>query len=91
MFRTKPCRERIEPLLATFATSLTRENMPMLEDAEIFTHLRWYPRDDVDNEENASSDDEEEKDHDPLLKHGHRWGVKSLPGVSRRMAMRQHR
>ncbi|KAK3897133.1 hypothetical protein C8A05DRAFT_39321, partial [Staphylotrichum tortipilum] len=37
MFRTEPCRERVEPLLAAFAKSMTRNNIPSLEDAEIFT------------------------------------------------------
>ena len=35
MFRTEPCRELIESLLAAFAKSLTRDNMPSLEDDEI--------------------------------------------------------
>jgi hypothetical protein len=78
MFRTEPCRERIEPLLAKFAKSLTRENMPSLQDAEIFTHLWWDPWD--DSEEDESSDDEEVKNHDPFMKHGHRWGVKFMAG-----------
>lgn len=69
MFRTKPCRERIEPLLAAFAKSLTRDNMPSLEDAEIFTHLWWAPL-----------DDGEVKDYGLPMKNGHRWGVKFIAG-----------
>ncbi|KAJ3499127.1 hypothetical protein NLG97_g580 [Lecanicillium saksenae] len=69
MFRIKPCRERIEPLLAAFAKSLTRDNMPSLEDAEIFTHLWWDP-----------SDDRELEDYSLLMKKGHRWGVKFIAG-----------
>jgi hypothetical protein len=69
MFRTKPCRERIEPLLAAFAKSLTRDNMPSLEDAEIFTHLWW-----------AHSDDREVKEYGLPMKKGHRWGVKFIAG-----------
>jgi hypothetical protein len=67
MFRTEPCRERIEPLLAAFAKSLTRDNMPSLEDAEIFTHLWWDPSDDRGVEEYGL----------PMRK-GHRWGVKFI-------------
>jgi hypothetical protein len=69
MFRTEPCRVRIEPLLAAFAKSLTRDNMPNLEDAEIFTHLWWDP-----------SDDREEQEYGLPLRKGHRWGVKFIAG-----------
>jgi hypothetical protein len=69
MFRTEPCRERIEPLLAAFAKSLSRDSMPSLEDAEIFTHLWWAPSDDI-----------EEKEYGLPMKKGHRWGVKSVAG-----------
>ena len=67
MFRTEPCRERIEPLLAAFAKSLTRNNMPSLEDAEIFTHLWWHP-----------SDDREVEEYGLPIRKGHRWGVKFI-------------
>ncbi|KAK1992451.1 hypothetical protein LX36DRAFT_674543 [Colletotrichum falcatum] len=69
MFRTEPCKGRIEPLLAAFARSLTRDNMPSLDDAEIFTHLWWYP-----------SDDREAKDYGLPMRQGHRWGVKFIAG-----------
>lgn len=69
MFRIKPCRERIEPLLAAFAKSLTRDNMPNLEDAEICTHLWWDP-----------SDDREIEEYSLVLRNGHRWGVKFIAG-----------
>ncbi|CAG5158744.1 uncharacterized protein ALTATR162_LOCUS5233 [Alternaria atra] len=69
MFRTEPCRERIEPLLAAFAKSLARDNMPSLEDAEIFTHLWWHP-----------SDDREVEKYGLPMKEGHRWGVKFIAG-----------
>jgi hypothetical protein len=69
MFRIEPCRERIEPLLAAFAKSLTRDNMPSLEDAEIFTHLWWQPSDDREVEESRLPMD-----------NGHRWGVKFIAG-----------
>ncbi|TIC90840.1 hypothetical protein CH35J_011063 [Colletotrichum higginsianum] len=69
MFRTEPCRDRIEPLLAAFAKSLTRDNMPSLDDAELFTHLWWYP-----------SDNREVEGYDLPMKLGHRWGVKFIAG-----------
>ncbi|KAF1927816.1 uncharacterized protein M421DRAFT_421657 [Didymella exigua CBS 183.55] len=69
MFRVEPCRERIEPLLAAFAKSLARDNMPHLEDAEIFTHLWWAPSDDI-----------EAKGYDLPMKKGHKWGVKFIAG-----------
>ncbi|KAK2039325.1 hypothetical protein LZ31DRAFT_558858 [Colletotrichum somersetense] len=68
-FRTEPCRERIEPLLAAFAKSLTHDNTPRLDDAEIFTYLWWHP-----------SDHMEAKGYDLPLKLGHRWGVKFIAG-----------
>lgn len=73
MFRTEPCRERIEPLLAAFAKSLTRDNMPSLEDAEIFTHLWWHP-----------SDDRGVEGYDLPMKKGHRWGVKFIAGQKKK-------
>ncbi|KAK2052283.1 hypothetical protein LY76DRAFT_598727 [Colletotrichum caudatum] len=69
MFRTKPCRDRIEPLLAAFAKSLTRGNMPSLDDAELFTHLWWYP-----------SENREAEGYDLPMRLGHRWGVKFIAG-----------
>lgn len=69
MFRIEPCRERIEPLLAAFAKSLARDNMPNLEDAEMFTHLWWAPSDDI-----------EAKGYDLPRKKGHGWGVKFIAG-----------
>ncbi|KAI8938744.1 hypothetical protein NX059_004611 [Plenodomus lindquistii] len=69
MFRTEPCRKRIEPLLAAFAKSLDRNNMRNLEDAEVFTHLWWYP-----------SDDKRLEEYSQVMKKGHRWGVKYIAG-----------
>ncbi|KAJ4392334.1 hypothetical protein N0V93_005960 [Gnomoniopsis smithogilvyi] len=43
MFRTLPIEERINPLLLAFALSLQQQNMPSLEDAELFTWLTWHP------------------------------------------------
>lgn len=70
MFRTEPCRDRIEPLLAAFAKSVARDNMPSLEDAEIFTHLCWW----------HSSDDGEVEEYGLPRRKGHRWGVKFIAG-----------
>jgi hypothetical protein len=69
IFRTEPCRERIDPLLAAFAKSLTRDNMPSLEDAEIFKHLWWHPSEDIEVDK-----------HDVLMKKGHKWRVKFVAG-----------
>jgi hypothetical protein len=74
MFRVKPSRERIEPLLAAFAKSLALDNMPSLEDGEMFTHLWWAP-----------SDDMEAKKYDLPTGKGHRWGVKSIAGRGSQM------
>ncbi|KAK8133573.1 hypothetical protein PG984_005585 [Apiospora sp. TS-2023a] len=43
LFRTRPIAERIEPLLLAFASSIRRESMPLLEDAELFAWLAWQP------------------------------------------------
>ncbi|KAK4244744.1 hypothetical protein C7999DRAFT_17010 [Corynascus novoguineensis] len=43
MFRIRPIEERINPLLLAFVSSLRRETMPCLEDAELFTWLTWLP------------------------------------------------
>jgi hypothetical protein len=69
MFCTEPCRERIEPLLAPFAKFLTRDNMPSLEDAEIFMHLWRHPSEDIEVDK-----------YDVLIKKGHKWGVKFVAG-----------
>ncbi|KAE9566242.1 hypothetical protein CGCF415_v012922 [Colletotrichum fructicola] len=71
MFRTEPCRQRLEPLLAAFAKSLTTPNMPRLEDAEMFTYLWWDPSNDRDSEKYGLP-----------MKKGHRWGVKFIAGRS---------
>ncbi|KAI3144136.1 hypothetical protein CBS147326_1140 [Penicillium roqueforti] len=43
MFRIHPIAERVNPLLLAFALSLQRQNMPSLQDAELFTWLTWRP------------------------------------------------
>ncbi|KAJ4355136.1 hypothetical protein N0V95_003218 [Ascochyta clinopodiicola] len=67
MFRTEPCRERIEPLLTAFAKSLSNDTMSNLEDAEVYTHLWWAPSDNI-----------EVKEYDLPMKKGHKWGVKFI-------------
>lgn len=69
MFRTEPCRERIEPLLAAFAKSLSPRNMPGLEDAETLTHLWWDP-----------SDDRDVGKYGLPMRKGHSLGVKFVSG-----------
>ncbi|KAH7329674.1 hypothetical protein B0I35DRAFT_420645 [Stachybotrys elegans] len=73
LFRTKPCRERIEPLLAAFAKSLVRDNMPQLEDAELFAYLWWYP-----GESTGAGYGLEAYDYESRV---HRWGVKYIHGA----------
>ncbi|KAI3556500.1 hypothetical protein CABS01_03718 [Colletotrichum abscissum] len=51
MFRVELCRKHIEPLLAAFAKSLTRDSQPSLKDAEMFMYLWWCPNDDKFKEE----------------------------------------
>ncbi|KAL8306252.1 hypothetical protein RB597_003199 [Gaeumannomyces tritici] len=68
-FRIEPCRERIEPLLAAFARALARDNMPCLEDAEVFTYLWYHP-----------SDDREAEGKVIPMTNVHRWGVKLIAG-----------
>ncbi|KFY01457.1 hypothetical protein O988_02729 [Pseudogymnoascus sp. VKM F-3808] len=43
LFRTRPIVDRIKPLLLEFASSLQRQKMPSLQDAELFTWLTWCP------------------------------------------------
>ncbi len=43
MFRIRPIAERVNPLLLAFASSLQRQKMPSLRDAELFTWLTWRP------------------------------------------------
>ncbi|KAJ1331975.1 hypothetical protein MN608_05440 [Microdochium nivale] len=72
MFRTKPCRERIEPLLAAFAQALTRKNMPELEVAELFAFLWWSPSESREEEYDVEDPD------DWTPPNNHRWGVKYI-------------
>lgn len=69
MFRVEPQRERIEPQLAAFAKSLARDNMPSLDNAEMYTYLWWEPEDAI-----------AAKGYDLPMGKCHRWGVKFIAG-----------
>ncbi|TQV92639.1 hypothetical protein IF1G_08563 [Cordyceps javanica] len=73
LFRTQPCRERIEPLLAAFARALTHDRMPRLEDAEMFAFLWWHPSHRRAEEYGIDRESAIETDV-------HRWGVKYVAG-----------
>jgi len=73
LFRVVPRRETVEPLLKAFAKALARDNMPCLENAEIFAWLWWFPRVDEELEDEESIE---------INFQAHRWGVKYIvPGV----------
>ncbi|KAH6685309.1 hypothetical protein F5X68DRAFT_241474 [Plectosphaerella plurivora] len=71
VFRTEPVPEKVEPLLAAFATAVN--HMGAIEDAELFAYLAWYP-----------SERRAEWYRDEALcdseKSVHRWGVRFLVG-----------
>ncbi|KAF2997740.1 hypothetical protein E8E14_004065 [Neopestalotiopsis sp. 37M] len=70
MFRTEPHRERIEPLLASFAAAVA--NMPKLMDAEIFAYLWWAP---------SQGREEEYAGDAPYDRNSvYRWGVRYFAG-----------
>ncbi|KPM41933.1 hypothetical protein AK830_g4639 [Neonectria ditissima] len=71
MFRTEPLAQRIEPLLEAFATAV--KGIPVLEEAELFTHLSWNPSED----RLAEYGDETPYDAEYG---GHRWGLRYVPG-----------
>ncbi len=73
MFRTRPIVERINPLLLAFASSLQRQKMPSLQDAELFTWLTWRPSEDR-AQEYEGSDDAPPSDEDQTVMF--RWGVR---------------
>ncbi|KAK0718700.1 hypothetical protein B0T21DRAFT_295904 [Apiosordaria backusii] len=56
MFRLRPIAERINPLLLAFASSLQRQKMPALRDAELFTWLTWRPSKERAKEYEGSDD-----------------------------------
>ncbi|KAH6617377.1 hypothetical protein F5144DRAFT_586298 [Chaetomium tenue] len=74
MFRISPIAENINPLLLAFASSLQRQKMPALEDAELFTWLTWRPS--MERWEEYEGSDEvppTEDEEDTVM---FRWGVK---------------
>ncbi|TRX89221.1 hypothetical protein FHL15_009919 [Xylaria flabelliformis] len=73
MFRTLPVAGRINPLLLAFALSLQRQNMPSLQDAELFTWLTWRPSEERAREYEGSNDAPPSVDNETVL---FRWGVR---------------
>ncbi|KAJ0161743.1 hypothetical protein CTA2_5666 [Colletotrichum tanaceti] len=73
MFRTLPVAERINALLMAFASSLHRQRMPCLRDAELFTWLTWRPSEERAREYEGS-DDAPPSDGDETVMF--RWGVR---------------
>ncbi|KAK3900485.1 hypothetical protein C8A05DRAFT_45689 [Staphylotrichum tortipilum] len=56
MFRIRPIAERVNLLLLAFASSLQRQKMPSLQDAELFTWLTWRPSKERAQEYKGSDD-----------------------------------
>ncbi|OHE98651.1 hypothetical protein CORC01_06102 [Colletotrichum orchidophilum] len=73
MFRILPIAERINPLLMAFALSLQRQNMPFIQDAEMFTWLLWRPSEER-AQEYQGNDDAPPSDEDQTVMF--RWGVR---------------
>lgn len=71
VFRTEPLPERIEPLLAGFASAV--KNMCVIEEAELFAYLAWFP---------SHSRADEYGDQAPYNdeKGVHKWGVRYRAG-----------
>ncbi|OBT52722.1 hypothetical protein VE04_06576 [Pseudogymnoascus sp. 24MN13] len=74
MFRTRPIVERINPLLLAFASSLQRQKMPSLQDAELFTWLTWRPSKDRVQEYEGSDEVPPTTDVEQTVMF--RWGVR---------------
>lgn len=73
MFRTLPIAEHINPLLLAFASSLQRQKMPSLEDAELFTWLTWRPSEERAQEYEGSDDAPSSAEDETTM---FRWGVR---------------
>ncbi|KAH6651433.1 hypothetical protein BKA67DRAFT_570930 [Truncatella angustata] len=73
MFRTLPIKERINPLLLAFASSIQRQNMPTLRDAELFAWLTWQPSEERTQEYEGSDDAPASAEDGAVL---FRWGVR---------------
>ncbi|KAH6838501.1 hypothetical protein B0I37DRAFT_387044 [Chaetomium sp. MPI-CAGE-AT-0009] len=80
MFRIRPIDERINPLLLAFASSLQRQIMPSLQDAELFTWLTWLPSDERRTEHEGSIDVPPASSVSPSVGDDYqvtfRWGVR---------------
>ena len=74
MFRTLPIAERINPLLLAFVSSLQRQKMPSLQDAELFTWLTWRPS--IERVEEYEESDEVPPTSDEEETVMFRWGVR---------------
>jgi hypothetical protein len=74
MFRTLPIAERINPLLLAFASSLQRQKMPSLQDAELLTWLTWRPS--MERVEEYEGSDEVPPTSDEEETVMFRWGVR---------------
>ncbi|KAJ4398819.1 hypothetical protein N0V85_006180 [Neurospora sp. IMI 360204] len=74
MFRLRPIAERINPLLLAFASSLQRQNMPALRDAELFTWLTWRPSKEREKEYEGSDKVPPTSYEDETVMF--RWGVR---------------
>ncbi|KFY26969.1 hypothetical protein V493_03765 [Pseudogymnoascus sp. VKM F-4281 (FW-2241)] len=74
MFRTRPIAERINPLLLAFASSLQRQKMSSLQDAELCTWLTWRPSKERVQEYEGSDDAPPTSDVEETVTF--RWGVR---------------
>lgn len=73
MFRTLSIVERINPLLLAFASSLRRQKMTSLQDAELFTWLTWRPSEERAPDYEGSDDAPPSADNETVM---FRWGVR---------------
>lgn len=74
MFRLRPIAERINPLLLAFASSLQRQKMLALRDAELFTWLTWRPSKERAKEDEGSDNVPPTSYEDKRVMF--RWGVR---------------
>ncbi|KAK3367512.1 hypothetical protein B0H63DRAFT_489341 [Podospora didyma] len=70
MFRINPINDAVEPLLTSFARALRQ--MPVLEEAELFTILIWHSNQEF-LEDGGDLDDDSAEDE---VEYSQRWGVK---------------
>ncbi|KAK3988276.1 hypothetical protein QBC44DRAFT_398507 [Cladorrhinum sp. PSN332] len=74
MFRILPIAERMNPLLLAFASSIQRDKMPCLQDAELFTWLKWHPSEERAHEYTGSDDAPHFNEDEPTTMF--RWGLR---------------